>query len=168
MKENIKQAVRQVLKDYLERNNMRKTAERFAVLDAVYSFNGHFSLDDLNQRLQETNFPVSRATLYNTINLFIQMRLVIYQRTLNKTLFEACYQEKNHSHQICTMCGKITEVKSSLIDAAVEQTQLRRFRKDGYSLYIYGTCSSCQAKITRKAKSVSKAKETNRKKKQVE
>ena len=43
----------------------------------------------------------------------------------------------------------MTVFNSSKIRAAVEETHLRRFRKEGYSLYVYGVCSSCQAKITR-------------------
>lgn len=163
MKENTRVAVRGLLASSLERYNMRKTPERFAILDAVYSFDSHFSLNDLNGRLEEMSFPVSRATLYNTINLFIKMRLVIYHRTLNKTLFEASYQENNHCHQICTICGKVTELKAPLVDDAVDKTSFRRFHKEGYSLYVYGTCSSCQTKIKRRAKSIEKSKQRRNK-----
>ena len=51
--------------------------------------------------------------------------------------------------QICTMCGKTTEVKSPELTATIQTVRLKRFRREGFSLYIYGTCSSCQAKLTR-------------------
>lgn len=146
-------AVEHILDSYLEMNNHRKTPERYAILRAVYSFESHFSLDELGQKLnEEYRFPVSRATLYNTLNLFMELRLVVRHRFQGGTKYEACYAERSHCHQICTVCGKVTEVHSPEISDAIDQMHLKRFRKDGYSLYIYGICSTCQAAITRKSK----------------
>lgn len=150
-KDGVLQAVERILDNYLEMNNHRKTPERYAILKAVYHMDGHFTLDELGQKLSEDyRFPVSRATLYNTLNLFMELRLVIRHRFQGATKYEACYADENHCHQICTMCGKVTEVKAPEISEAIEQLHLRRFRKDGFSLYIYGICSTCQAVITRK------------------
>lgn len=78
MKDNVKSTVRNILSNYLEQNTLRKTPERFAILDAVYSMDGHFTLDELGEKLNdEERFPVSRATLYNTLKLFMELRLVI-------------------------------------------------------------------------------------------
>ena len=151
MKESILTAVERILDNYLEMNNHRKTPERYAILKAIYSMNGHFTLEELNDRLStELKFPVSRATLYNTLNLFLTLRLVIRHRFQGTTKYEACYDRNSHCHQICTMCGKVTEVKSPEIIMAVENMHLKRFRKDGFTLYVYGVCSTCQAKITKR------------------
>jgi Fur family ferric uptake transcriptional regulator len=153
MKENIKETVKVILANYLELNRNRKTPERFTILDAVYSINGHFTLDELSEKLvSEYNFPVSRATLYNTLKLFIELRLVIRHRLQSTTKYEACYDNNSHSHQVCTMCGQVTEIKSQELTEVINNLHTKRFRKDGYSLYIYGICSNCQAKMTRKAK----------------
>ena len=150
MKESVRTTVRQILTSYLEMNNHRKTPEPYAILDAVYDTNGHFTLDELSEKLsEENNFPVSRATLYNTLKLFMELRLVIRHRFQGQTKYEACYDNNSHSHQICTVCGKVTEIKSPQVSETIANMHLKRFRKDGYSLYIYGICSSCQAKITR-------------------
>lgn len=159
MKDNVKASVRQILTNYLELNNHRKTPERYAVLDAIYSINGHFTLDELGDKLsEESHFPVSRATLYNTLKLFMELRLVIRHRFQGSTKYEACYDNSSHSHQICTICGKVTEVKSVDIDNAINSLHLKRFRKDGFSLYIYGVCSTCQAKMTRRKANMVKKK----------
>ena len=152
-RENVLTAVEHVLNNYLEVNNHRKTPERYAILRAVYGVGRHFTLDELGEILTEKyKFPVSRATLYNTLNLFMELRLVIRHRFQGTTKYEACYAGENHCHQICTVCGKVTEVKAPGISEAIEQMHLKRFRKDGFSLYIYGICSTCQAAITRKTK----------------
>ena len=145
--------VLRILDSYLEMNNHRKTPERYTILKAIYNSDGHFTLEELGDKLiRDYNFPVSRATLYNTLNLFMQLRLVIRHRFQGSTVYEACYDNTSHCHQICTVCGKVTEVKSPQISEAIEATHLKRFRKDGYMLYIYGICSTCQAKITRMRK----------------
>jgi len=153
MKDSVKKAVEQILDSYLEMNNHRKTPERYAILRAVYSITGHFTLDELGDKLShEYKFPVSRATLYNTINLFMELRLVIRHRFQGSTKYEACYDNNSHCHQMCTVCGKVTEVYSPEITQAISDLHLKRFRKDGFTLYIYGICSTCQAKITRQKK----------------
>ena len=152
MRESDKATVKNILTSYLELNNHRKTPERYAVLDAIYSMTGHFTLEELGDMLNtERNFPVSRATLYNTLKLFMELRLVIRHRFQGQTKYEACYDNNSHCHQICTMCGKVTELKSPIISTAINSVHTKRFRKDGFTLYIYGICSSCQAKLTRQA-----------------
>eukprot|EP00825_Cyclidium_porcatum_P011290 TRINITY_DN15781_c0_g1_i1.p1 TRINITY_DN15781_c0_g1~~TRINITY_DN15781_c0_g1_i1.p1 ORF type:complete len:129 (+),score=12.61 TRINITY_DN15781_c0_g1_i1:77-463(+) len=63
---------------------------------------------------------------------------------------EACYEKNNACHQVCTVCGKVTEISLPAITRTVDDAHLKRFHKDGYSLYIYGICSSCAASITRR------------------
>ncbi|MBQ6204801.1 MAG: transcriptional repressor [Prevotella sp.] len=149
MKESVFTAVRQILTDYLDENNLRKTPERYTLLEAVYSFGGSFSVQDMDDYLEAHNFHVSKATLYNTLNLFMRMRLVVCHRLDSGKRFEANYANSSHSMQICTVCGKTSVVKSPEIEETIQTVHLRRFRREGFSLYIYGTCSSCQAKLTR-------------------
>lgn len=150
MTEKIQVQVREVLDNYLESNQHRKTPERYAILDAVYSIGGHFTLEELGAELERRHFRVSRATLYNTMHLFIELRLVVRHSLVDGTKYEASYCNESHVHQVCTMCGMVTELKAPNITAAVNETKLQRFRRDAYALYIYGVCSACQAKLTRK------------------
>ena len=167
MKDSVKAAVERILDSYLEMNNHRKTPERYAILRAVYNTNGHFTLDELGEKLmKEYKFPVSRATLYNTLNLFMELRLVIRHRFQGTTKYEACYDNNSHCHQMCTVCGKVTEVRSPEITAAIDQLHLKRFRKDGYTLYIYGICSTCQSRLTRQKRNVKKKETTKNTQKQ--
>ena len=149
MEETILKKARQTLTNYLEENKCRKTPERFAILDAVYAIDGHFTLEQLGQRMEQDNFRVSKATLYNAINLFMKLRLVVRHHFQQTTMYEACFNDDYQCHQICTVCGKVMELPGNMLSDMIAATKLRRFHPLGGSMYIYGLCSTCQAKITR-------------------
>lgn len=143
----------QILDNYLEKNNHRKTPERYAILEAIYSIEGHFTLEELGEKLTvESHFTVSRATLYNTLRLFLELRIVVRHNFQGTTIYEACYDSDSHCHLVCTVCGKVDEVKSDEIRQAINHIPLNGFSKDGYTLYIYGVCSHCQTKAKENTK----------------
>ncbi len=149
MDKNLLTKARNTLTKYLEENGRRKTPERYAILDTVFAMGGHFTLDMLGQKLEQDNFRVSRATIYNAINLFLKLRIVIKHNIQNESFYEV-YSDDNHCHQICTVCGKVKEVQNADIYEFISNMRLKRFHQRGFNLYIYGVCSTCQAKITRK------------------
>ena len=156
-REGIYPAAERILDNYLELNNHRKTPERYAILRAVCSMDGHFTLDELGEKLVDGyKFPVSRATLYNTLNLFMELRLVIRHRFQGTTKYESCTSDNNHCHHICTVCGKVTEITAPEVVEVIDELRLKRFRKDGFSLYLYGICSTCQGALTRKSRKLKK------------
>lgn len=165
MKDSIKDTARKKLDEYLALNSMRKTSERYHILDAACEFKNHFTIDELQEKLdKETHFKVSRATIYNTVKLFIMLRLMVRHRFQGKTKYEVCNITSNHCHQLCTICGKVSEFKSPEITSIMADLHLKRFRTDGFTLYVYGVCSTCQANMTRKKSAIRKQnKNTNKK-----
>lgn len=142
--ENVKGIVSQKLTEYLMMNRYRKTPERYAILDMIYSIDGHFNIETLYYKMaDEGKFRVSRATLYNTISLFIDANLVIKHQFGTVTQYERAYKNETHHHMICTICGKITEFEDDKLKQAIVNTKLRKFNATHYSLYIYGVCSKC-------------------------
>lgn len=148
---DVQDTVKQIFTEYLNANGHRKTPERFAILDTIYSIDGHFDIDSLYSLMLDTKkFRVSRATLYNTIDLLINARLVIKHQFTNSSQYEKSYNRETHHHQICTQCGKVTEFQDQDLQEAIEQCKLSRFSQSHYSLYIYGLCSKCQRANKRK------------------
>ena len=122
-----------------------------AILETIYSIDGHFDIDMLYSRMMDQeNFRVSRATLYNTIILLINARLIIKHQFGTSSQYEKSYNRETHHHQICTQCGKVTEFQNEELQQAIENTKLSRFQLSHYSLYIYGVCSKCDRANKRK------------------
>ena len=142
--QNVKDTVKQIFTEYLSANGHRKTPERYAILDTIYSIDGHVDIDTLySLMMDQEKFRVSRATLYNTIILLMNARLVIKHQFGNSSQYEKSYNRDTHHHQICTQCGKVTEFQNESLQCAIESTKLNRFQLSHYSLYIYGLCSRC-------------------------
>ncbi len=152
MEENSNNSAHAILTMYLTEHRLRKTPERYAILDAVCSFAGHFSLQELSVRMEEQNFRVSRATLYNTIQLLLKIPLVVSHNFSQHTVYETTFQRPNHCHQICRVCGKVTELSVQQVEPAIDTMKMKRFHKESFSLEIYGICSTCYAKMNRKRK----------------
>lgn len=148
----IAESAKQIFTDFLKENKCRRTPERFAILEAVYSINGYFEIDELLRHMEEKKkFRVSRATIYNTISLLTNANLVVHHQFGSVSKYERCFGTEK-SHMVCTKCGKITEIGNLNITDTIT-TNIKKFHLTHYSLYIYGLCNKChQAMKRRKAR----------------
>lgn len=151
MKHDTVEAARQVLTNYLEQNNCRKTPERYAILETVYDFDTHFSIQELDGKLTENHFHVSMATIYNTLKLLMRLRLIVALKLQKGVRYKACFAD-DECVSVCTVCGRINKINTPDISELMDKIRLKRFRKECFSLYVYGVCSTCQAMMTRSDK----------------
>lgn len=141
----LQEQVKTEFTEYLSLHKLRKTPERYAILEHIYSLKGHFDMDSLFNSMRDSGFRVSRATLYNTIELLLDCGLVIkHQFGANVSKYERAYGNENHDHFICLGCGDVKEYKNMTPFTMTQKKRFQKFKVSYYSLYIYGICNKCQ------------------------
>lgn len=134
---------------YLTKNGYRHTRERYTILEQACLLTQPFYMDELIA-VAET-MKISKATVYNTMTLLQEARLV---HLLGKQYhqsggaqYEVIGLKHNHMQIICSRCGRISEFRDVALTNLLKSRKYSNFYMQHFSLYVYGECKQCRKRI---------------------
>ena len=133
-------------KDTLQREGLRLTSQRIAILEDILASEEHRECDDILFSLRSNQISVSRATVYRTLEILEKGGFV---RKMNigdgRFRYENKLPKPHHDHMICLECGRIIE----FVDDEIERRQDLMCAERGFKLIrhihqLFGICRNCQ------------------------
>ena len=131
-------------KEFLKIGKHRVTPERFEVLDFALKSGDHFTADELYLTMKKGKSNISRATVYNSLELIVKCRMLAKRNFGdNKTFYESSYNRQNHVHLICKVCGGIIESDNIEVTELVNRiSKENNFSNKSFQFNIFGECKS--------------------------
>jgi len=142
--------VREQFKNQLKAKQLKQTKPREIITDEIMSTKAgdHFTADDLWDRLRKKKKNISKATVYRTLNLLTQEKMIEeHDFGRGQSYYERMVERPHHDHIICVLCGKISEFHNE----EIEKIQTNIAKKEKFTVYyhshkLFGSCSKCSKK----------------------
>ena len=132
--------------DYLKENGIKPSYQRMKIYEFLLQNKIHPTVDMIYKALNKKIPTLSKTTVYNTLNLFIEKKIVnILVIEENETRYDAYL--KLHGHFKCEKCGNIYDIE--IEKENLELDGLEDFEIKEKHIYFKGICKYCQGKITK-------------------
>jgi Fur family transcriptional regulator, ferric uptake regulator len=152
----MKEEVLHIFTSYLETHQQRRTPERFAILEEIYDRSTHFHAEELYEKMKNKNFRISRATVYNTLELLQQCDLIKkHQFNTGQAIYERSYGFRQHDHLICSDCNQLLEFCDPRIQQIKDKMgEILQFNIFHHALTLYGKCNNASCPNRKKEKPI--------------
>jgi len=106
------QYTRDNLADKLRAHGINPTHQRIEIAFALFSRHAHLSADQVMAIVNERHFETSKATVYNTLNLFLEKKLI--REVIvdpNKVFYDP--NTEPHYHMYDLQSGRLTDIDAA-------------------------------------------------------
>jgi Fur family transcriptional regulator, ferric uptake regulator len=154
----------EVFLKHIQKQGLKRTAQRDLILDVFLKNEGHVSGEDLYQLVRAKDPTVGQTTVYRTLRLLTEAGLAREVRFGDgRAHYEHNYKHEHHDHMICSECGKIIEFYSPELEAIQDAMARKyRFRLTEHLLRMIGVCADCQRAAKESGKGLSQAAKNSR------
>lgn len=129
----------------LHEGGLRITPQRIAIVEYLLKTDEHPSAEHIHKVIQKQYPMVSRSTVYKTLELLKNEKLVNEIEVGHESRYDA--HTEDHLNLVCLKCGKIED----LDDDSLKEIQTKASRKSKYRILkgvyeLFGYCENCKTK----------------------
>jgi Fur family peroxide stress response transcriptional regulator len=126
---------------YLRQFSIKPSVQRSAVMDFLLKNRIHPTIEEIYLALSPTMPTLSKTTVYNTLDLFVERGAV---RALAIDEKNARYDVdiSAHAHLLCRSCGSVSDI-FNLKPIMYEIPASGKFKIDSVEISYYGICEKC-------------------------
>ena len=124
--------------------HVRMTPQRKAVVEALASLCGRFTIVELHERARLLHERLGLATTYRTLELLRESGAVRLLAGERGPSYIRCHPGHHH-HLVCVGCGGVQETELCAAPAAEEIRSRHGFEPEAHDIEIYGRCARCAA-----------------------
>ena len=139
------EVIKDVLRQYLKDKGLRNTPERYTILEEIYNYDEHFNVDDLYLLMLQRKYHISKATIYNTIEVFLDAGLIRKHQFGEGSTYEKSYFDKQHDLLVLYKSGSDKEIEEIIefcdprIQAIKDSIEnIFNVKIDSHTLYFFG------------------------------
>lgn len=126
--------------DYLKNNGIKPSYQRIKIFQYLVENKNHPTVDMIYKALCTEIPTLSKTTVYNTLNLFIEKKIVnVIVIEENETRYDSIMAV--HGHFKCEKCGKIFDV--NINESITKNKDLENFEIKEEHYYFKGICKDC-------------------------
>jgi len=131
----------------LREQGLKLTPQRLAIIKLLEE-RGHYRVEDIYNKLKPQYPMLSRATVYNTLEVLKELGEVTELKIKPQVLL---YDPETslHYHFLCRRCGRLVDVEPlpeyelEKLSANLSSEELKGYKIDGVQVYLYGICATC-------------------------
>lgn len=127
---------------YLLQYSIKPSVQRTAVMDYLLRHRTHPTIDEIYSSLSPSMPTLSKTTVYNTLNLFLE-KGAVQQIGIDEKNARYDIDMSAHAHFICKSCGKVHDI-FDIKPVVFEIPQSTEFNIQTVEISYSGICNSCK------------------------
>ncbi len=126
--------------DHLKKHGVKPSYQRMRIFEYLMNNRVHPTVDMIYKNLISEIPTLSKTTVYNTLNLFLEKNLVI-TIVIEENEVRYDIDTSLHGHFKCNVCNAIYDF--SVDPSYLEQEHLKSFKISEQHIYLKGACKDC-------------------------
>lgn len=127
---------------YLNQFSIKPSVQRTAIMEYLLSHRTHPTIEEIFLALSPSMPTLSKTTVYNTLNLFLENK-VVQQLAIDEKNARFDVDTSSHAHFICKNCGKVYDI-FNLSPALFELPKNSGFNIQSVEISYSGICNECK------------------------